>query len=78
MSAFGIFRRGPRGTRSAFDPGHRRRLTSAYCAGLKPIIFVLNNDGYLIERLLCKNPESYYNDLAKRNYHKLPEALARQ
>ena len=43
--------------------------------GLKPIIFVLNNDGYLIERLLCENPESYYNDLAKWNYHKLPEAL---
>lgn len=43
--------------------------------GLKPIIFVLNNDGYLIERLLCKDPESDYNDLAKWNYHKLPEAL---
>jgi indolepyruvate decarboxylase len=43
--------------------------------GLKPIIFVLNNDGYLIERLLCKDPESYYNDLAKWRYHKLPEAL---
>ena len=25
--------------------------------GLRPIIFVLNNDGYLIERLLCKNPK---------------------
>jgi|HubBroStandDraft_6_1064221.scaffolds.fasta_scaffold85274_2 indolepyruvate decarboxylase len=23
---------------------------------LKPIVFVLNNSGYLIERLLCKNP----------------------
>ncbi|AOJ10139.1 alpha-keto acid decarboxylase family protein [Burkholderia mayonis] len=43
--------------------------------GLKPIIFVLNNDGYLIERLLCENPESYYNDVAKWNYSKLPEAL---
>jgi indolepyruvate decarboxylase len=43
--------------------------------GLKPIIFVLNNDGYLIERLLCVNPESYYNDVAKWNYSKLPEAL---
>ena len=43
--------------------------------GLKPIIFVLNNDGYLIERLLCKDPESYYNDLAKWHYQKLPEAL---
>jgi indolepyruvate decarboxylase len=43
--------------------------------GLKPIIFVLNNDGYLIERLLCKDGESYYNDLAQWHYHKLPEAL---
>ena len=43
--------------------------------GLKPIIFVLNNDGYLIERLLCKDPESYYNDIAKWDYHKLPEVL---
>jgi indolepyruvate decarboxylase len=43
--------------------------------GLKPIIFVLNNDGYLIERLLCEDPESSYNDLAKWNYTKLPEAL---
>jgi indolepyruvate decarboxylase len=46
--------------------------------GLKPIIFVLNNDGYLIERLLCKDPEVYYNDLAKWSYHKLPEALGCQ
>jgi indolepyruvate decarboxylase len=43
--------------------------------GLKPIIFVLNNDGYLIERLLCKYPEAYYNDLAPWKYHRLPEAL---
>jgi indolepyruvate decarboxylase len=42
---------------------------------LKPIIFVLNNDGYLIERLLCKKFDSYYNDLVKWHYHKLPEAL---
>ncbi len=25
--------------------------------GLKPVIFVLNNAGYLIERLLCKEPD---------------------
>jgi indolepyruvate decarboxylase len=43
--------------------------------GLKPLIFVLNNDGYLIERLLAKNGDSYYNDLAQWNYHKLPDAL---
>jgi indolepyruvate decarboxylase len=43
--------------------------------GLKPIIFVLNNSGYLVERLLCKNPEVYYNDLAQWHYHLLPQAL---
>jgi len=46
-----------------------------YRFGLKPIIFVINNAGYLIERLLNKNPESYYNDLAQWQYAKLPEAL---
>jgi indolepyruvate decarboxylase len=32
--------------------------------GLKPVVFVLNNDGYLIERLLCKDPAIAYNDIA--------------
>ena len=36
---------------------------------------MFNNDGYLIERLLCKDPDIYYNDLAKWHYHKLPEAM---
>lgn len=43
--------------------------------GLKPVVFVLNNGGYLIERLLCEDPEAYYNDLAPWNYHLLPQAL---
>jgi indolepyruvate decarboxylase len=43
--------------------------------GLNPIIFVLNNSGYLIERLLSKNPDFYYNDLAQWQYSKLPQAL---
>jgi indolepyruvate decarboxylase len=43
--------------------------------GLKPIIFLLNNNGYLVERLLCKNGDQYYNDLAPWNYHLLPQAL---
>jgi indolepyruvate decarboxylase len=43
--------------------------------GCKPIIFCLNNQGYLIERLLCKDPMECYNDLAPWNYRQLPEAL---
>jgi len=43
--------------------------------GLKPVIFVLNNGGYLIERLLSKNPASGYNDIARWRYADLPHAL---
>jgi indolepyruvate decarboxylase len=43
--------------------------------GLKPIVFVLNNSGYLIERLLCRDPNSEYNDLAQWHYADLPKAL---
>jgi indolepyruvate decarboxylase len=43
--------------------------------GLKPVIFVLNNNGYLIERLLCKDPEIAYNDVAPWRYTELPHAL---
>jgi indolepyruvate decarboxylase len=43
--------------------------------GLKPIVFVLNNDGYLIERLLCKDPAIAYNDIAPWHYAELPHAL---
>src|SRR5437867_2492629 len=43
--------------------------------GLKPIIFVLNNEGYMVERALEANPDWVYNDLAPWNYHALPAAL---
>lgn len=43
--------------------------------GLRPIIFVLNNNGYLIERLLCNDPGIAYNDVAAWNYPELPHAL---
>ena len=43
--------------------------------GLKPIVFVLNNNGYLIERMLCKDGSVAYNDLAAWNYTALPHAL---
>jgi indolepyruvate decarboxylase len=43
--------------------------------GLKPVVFVLNNDGYLIERLLCKDPAIAYNDIAPWRYAELPHAL---
>jgi indolepyruvate decarboxylase len=43
--------------------------------GVKPIVFCLNNQGYLIERLLCREPLIAYNDLAPWNYQQLPEVM---
>ena len=43
--------------------------------GLTPIVFVLNNNGYLIERLLCSEPAIAYNDVAQWNYTQLPSAF---
>ena len=39
---------------------------------LKPVIFVINNGGYTIERLLSKDPLDKFNDIAGWNYSKLP------
>ncbi|MEW5821521.1 MAG: thiamine pyrophosphate-binding protein [Cyanobacteriota bacterium] len=38
--------------------------------GLNPIIFLVNNDGYTIERYIHDGP---YNDIQPWKYHKLPE-----
>jgi indolepyruvate decarboxylase len=43
--------------------------------GLKPVVLVLNNGGYLIERLLCKDPAIAYNDIAPWRYSEIPRAL---
>jgi indolepyruvate decarboxylase len=43
--------------------------------GLRPIIFVLNNSGYLSERLLCKDMGMAYNEVAPWNYAELPNAF---
>jgi indolepyruvate decarboxylase len=43
--------------------------------GANVIVFVLNNQGYLIERALEENPDWSYNDLARWRYAELPRAL---
>jgi indolepyruvate decarboxylase len=43
--------------------------------GLRPIVFVLNNSGYLSERLLRKDPAIAYNDVAAWNYAQLPQTV---
>lgn len=39
---------------------------------LRPVIFVINNEGYTIERILSDDPMDKFNDIAKWNYSKLP------
>ena len=43
--------------------------------GVKPVIFVLHNEGYAVERVLEENPDWVYNDLAPWDYQTLPAAL---
>ena len=43
--------------------------------GINPIIFCINNHGFMVERALEENPNPSYDDLAPLNYSKLPEAF---
>lgn len=42
---------------------------------VKPIIFVINNNGYTVERILCDDVEYEYNNIACWNYSKLPSVF---
>ncbi|MGB9929602.1 MAG: alpha-keto acid decarboxylase family protein [Methanosarcina sp.] len=52
-----------------------QEISQFYRYGLKPIIFILNNQGYLIERMLSKKVDYCYNDIPHWEYHKLAEVL---
>ncbi|ASM19846.1 indolepyruvate decarboxylase [Serratia marcescens] len=52
-----------------------QELGSMLRDGLKPVIFVLNNQGYTVERAI-HGPEQSYNDIARWNWTQLPTALA--
>lgn len=43
--------------------------------GANVIVFLLNNDGYLIERALEENPDWSYNDLSPWHYSEMPQAM---
>ena len=45
---------------------------------LTPVIFVLNNSGYTIERLLSHDPQDEFNNIIKINYTKIPELFSGQ
>lgn len=52
-----------------------QELSSMMRDGLKPIIFLLNNDGYTVERAI-HGAEQRYNDIAAWNWTQLPQALS--
>lgn len=43
--------------------------------GIKPVILVLNNKGYTIERLLSNNSDDKFNDIMQMNYSKFARAF---
>lgn len=49
---------------TAMEIGNMLRL------GIKPVIIVLNNKGYTIERILSQNPDDSFNDIVNMNYSK--------
>ncbi|MFM0277774.1 thiamine pyrophosphate-binding protein [Paraburkholderia sediminicola] len=53
-----------------------QELSSILRRDLKPVIFLLNNDGYTIERLIL-GENSAYNDVANWRYAELPHVLDR-
>lgn len=42
---------------------------------LKPILFVINNEGYTIERILSDDPWDSFNEVIKWDYSKLPQVF---
>lgn len=54
-----------------------QELGSMQRDGQQPIIFLLNNDGYTVERAI-HGPEQRYNDIAQWNWTALPHAMSVQ
>ena len=51
-----------------------QELGTFYARGIRPVVFVLNNDGYTVERLL-QSPNADYQDIVQWNWTELPSAL---
>ena len=49
---------------SAMETGNMLRQN------IRPVVIVINNDGYTTERYLCGNKDAEYNDIVKMNYSK--------
>ena len=79
-AAFGVALANPNRRTLLFTGEGSHQLTANEIGNMgrynaKPIIFVLNNDGYMVERALELNPDWSYNDLAKWRYADVPRAL---
>jgi TPP-dependent 2-oxoacid decarboxylase len=51
-----------------------QELGTFYARGIRAVVFVLNNDGYTVERLL-QSPKADYQDIVAWNWTELPAAL---
>jgi branched-chain-2-oxoacid decarboxylase len=51
-----------------------QELSTLLRFGLNPIIFVLDNDGYTVERII-RGPTQAYNDIQHWSYHRLADVL---
>jgi indolepyruvate decarboxylase len=51
-----------------------QELGTFYARGIRPVVFVLNNDGYTVERLL-QSPQADYHNIVQWNWTELPAAL---
>jgi TPP-dependent 2-oxoacid decarboxylase len=51
-----------------------QELGTFYARGIRPVVFVLNNGGYTVERLL-QSPQADYQDIVPWNWTALPAAL---
>jgi TPP-dependent 2-oxoacid decarboxylase len=51
-----------------------QELGTFYARGIRPVMFVLNNDGYTVERML-QSPNADYQDIVAWNWTELPAAL---
>lgn len=52
-----------------------QELATILDRGLNPVIFVLNNHGYTVERVI-RNPQAQYHDITEWEWTALPAALA--
>ncbi len=53
-----------------------QELANMFKYDIKPVVIVLNNCGYTIERLLSNSSDDVFNDITQWNYSKIPEVFS--